>query len=324
MAAGAGDPLARLLARQGVAILDGGLATELERRGHRLEDSLWSARLLSDDPRAIRQLHFDYLDAGADCIVTASYQATVAGFVRVGRTRAEAEELLRRSVEIALAARDAFWAERTNRRGRQRPLVAASIGPYGAALADGSEYRGDYGLSEEALVRFHRERLALLAASGADLLACETIPSGVEARALTRLLVETDGPPAWLAFSCRDGERLRDGTPVAPLVADLETCPAIVALGVNCTAPGHVGALVRAIAAATRKPIVVYPNSGEVWDAVRRRWRPAPPQDAGGALAELAPGWREDGARLIGGCCRTSPADIRALRAQLLPTPSEP
>ncbi len=178
------DSLSALLDRQGVAILDGGLATELEARGHDIGDELWSARLLIDDPESLRGVHRDYLLAGADCIVSASYQASFAGFRRRGLSEREATRLLRRSVELARQARDELWSAPEHRRGRRRPLVAAGIGPYGAFLADGSEYTGIYDLDAEGLARFHRHRLQVLATSGADLLACETIPSAVEARVL--------------------------------------------------------------------------------------------------------------------------------------------
>ncbi|MFQ5350419.1 MAG: homocysteine S-methyltransferase, partial [Thermoanaerobaculia bacterium] len=218
-----------------MAVLDGGLATELEARGHDIGDELWSARLLLDDPESIRRLHLDYLEAGADCIVSASYQASVEGFVPRGLSEAEAEATLRRAVELARAARDEFWRSAGHRTDRSRPLVAASVGPYGAFLADGSEYTGDYGLDADGLARFHRRRLEILAGCGADLLACETIPSAVEAGVLADLLAELPACHAWISFSCRDGERLRDGTEIARIAARLADSPRVVAVGVNCT-----------------------------------------------------------------------------------------
>lgn len=310
------DLLAAFLARQPVAILDGGLATELEARGHVLGDELWSARLLVDAPETIRRLHFDYLAAGADCIVSASYQASFAGFARRGLGEADAELLFGRCIDLALAARDDFWAVGSNRGGRQRPLVAASVGPYGAALADGSEYSGDYGLGARELARFHRRRLAVLARGGADLVACETVPSAIEARVLADLLSERGEVAAWISFSCRDGERIADGTPIAAVAEDLAACPALAAIGVNCTAPQHVASLVTALRGVSDLPIVVYPNSGERWDGTARAWRRA--SDAPPGLAAAAPDWVERGARLVGGCCRTGPRDIAALRRRLL------
>jgi homocysteine S-methyltransferase len=309
------EPLRSLLDSQGVAILDGGLATELEARGHDLGDDLWSARLLVDEPDSVRRLHLDYLEAGADCIVSASYQASIPGFTRRGLGEDEAVRLLRLSVELARAARDEFWAVAGNRAGRHRPLVAASVGPYGAFLADGSEYRGDYDLDASGLACFHRRRLAILAGSGADLLACETLPSAIEARVLVELLAEIPGCPAWLSFSCRDGERIRDGTPLATIAAEVAASPRAIAVGVNCTAPAHLARLIPAVRRGTAKPIVVYPNSGEHYDAATGRWLPG---DCAPRLADGAAEWVALGARLVGGCCRTGPGEIRELRQRLL------
>ncbi|HET7293814.1 MAG TPA: homocysteine S-methyltransferase [Vicinamibacteria bacterium] len=304
------DPLAPFLRGRGSLVLDGGLATELERAGFDLDHPLWSARLLSERPEAIAAVHRAYLEAGADCITTASYQATIAGFARMGATTAEAEGLLRRSVELALEARDSF----RHGRDRQRPLVAASIGPYGAFLANGSEYTGAYDLDLEELVAFHSPRMAVLLEARPDLLACETIPSAVEARALARLLSGRHHARAWVSFSCRDGSRLWDGSSFADSVATVATVPQVVAIGVNCTAPSHVQDLLRAAAAVTEKPLVAYPNSGETYDAATRTWR-----GLSDALdwGDRALAWRDAGARLIGGCCRTGPDHVSAVRRSL-------
>ena len=199
--------------------------------------------------------------------MSASYQASVDGFRRRGLSEEEAAQLVVKSVELAIEARDAFWANPKNRTNRLRPLVAASVGPYGAYLADGSEYGGRYGVSDEKLREFHRERFHLLAGSGADLLACETIPSAGEGYVLAELLRQTLGMVAWFSFSCGDGRHLNDGTPIAEVAARLEGQNQIVALGVNCTAPEHIPSLIEEIAGETTKPIVVYPNSGERYDA---------------------------------------------------------
>lgn len=300
----------------GTLVLDGGLATELERAGFDLDHPLWSARLLSERAEAIAAVHRAYLAAGADCITTASYQATIPGFRRQGATDAEARRLLVRSVELALEARDAFWSGASGElgSGRTRPLVAASIGPYGAFLADGSEYTGAYDLGLDGLVDFHRERMRLLLEAGPDLLACETIPSAVEARALAVLLAELPDARAWVSFSCRDGSRLCDGTPFVDAVRAVSALPQVVAVGLNCTAPRFVLDLLRAAAEATGKPLVAYPNSGETYDAAARGWRGmSDPLDWG----QRARVWRAAGARLVGGCCRTGPQHIRAVRAAL-------
>lgn len=304
------NPITPFLQQQGALILDGGLATELERRGHDLSDELWSARLLRDAPDAIRQVHLDYYWAGADCCASASYQATLPGFMRRDMTAEQAGDLLRLSVQLVREARDAFWAVESNRERRLRPLAAASVGPYGAYLADGSEYTGAYDLDEAGLAAFHRERWAILAGSGADLLACETLPSLVEARALAGLLAETPDVWAWFSFSCRDGAHISDGTPLADCAAMLSGYERVVAIGINCTPPRFIPDLIRAVSAATTKPIIVYPNSGETYDPAGKRWLgESVPAEFGTYSRE----WRKLGAGLIGGCCRTTPAHIRQI-----------
>ncbi len=308
--AGFENPVSAILAEYGVMILDGALATELERRGCDLNDPLWSARVLLETPDLIRRVHADYFEAGADCAITASYQASIDGLQRRGLSRDEALETMQRSVFLAVEARDAFWADRRNRAGRPRPLVAASVGPYGAALADGSEYRGDYGIDEAALIDFHRPRMAALVAAGADLLACETIPCLAEARALARLLTEFPGIWAWFSFSAKDGHSTCRGEALAECAAWLDDHPQVAAVGINCTAPRFIPALIRTIARATGKPIVVYPNSGETYNVAERAWKGE--ADAS-QFAAMARTWFDCGARIIGGCCRTTPADIRAI-----------
>jgi homocysteine S-methyltransferase len=309
------DPLLPFLQRHGVMLLDGGLATELESRGRKIDDDLWSAGVLLDDPDLIRAVHFDYLRAGADCITGASYQATFAGLERRGLGESAAADCLRLSVELARQARDTFWSQEAARAERQRPLIAASIGPYGAYLADGSEYRGDYGLDIGALVTFHERRFGILATSGADLLACESIPAREEAEALLRLLCATDTMRAWFSFTCRDGAHLSDGTPIAVVAAELDREDRVAAIGVNCTAPRFIAPLLGALRESTSKPLVVYPNSGESYDPTDKRWSgPRSPVD----FATAAPGWVEAGARLVGGCCRTGPDHIRRMRSALI------
>jgi homocysteine S-methyltransferase len=304
-------PLQQALAEQGLFVLDGALATELERRGADLKDPLWSAKLLIEQPDLIRQVHLDYFLAGADVATTASYQATFEAFAQRGLGHEQAADLMRRSVQLACEARDAFWSDPAHRAGRRKPLVAASVGPYGAMLADGSEYRGYQGVSREALAAFHRPRLQVLAHAGADLLACETLPCLAEALAITDLLPEFPGVQAWISFSCRDGEHNSQGEPLADCVAALDSVLQVAAVGLNCTAPEFVPSLVERARARTRKPIVVYPNSGEHYDAVGKVW-----QGDGQAhdFAAQAMRWHNRGARLIGGCCRTGPDDIRSLR----------
>jgi homocysteine S-methyltransferase len=308
------DPIAAILARYPAMVLDGAMATELERRGCDLNDPLWSARVLVERPELIRAVHADYFAAGADCAITASYQATFEGFAGRGIGADKAAELMRRSVRLAAEARDAFWADPANRAGRPRPLVAASVGPYGAMLHDGSEYRGDYGLGVEALMAFHRPRLAVLARAGADLLACETIPCREEAEALLRLLDELPGVYAWFSFTARDEARISHGEPIGAVAALLGRHPRVAAVGVNCTPPHLITPLVRAIRGATDKPIVVYPNSGELYDAATGRWSAAGECEPFGRAARA---WHAAGARIVGGCCRTGPAEIAEVAALL-------
>ncbi|MGW4422994.1 homocysteine S-methyltransferase [Streptosporangium sp. NPDC004631] len=284
-----------------MVILDGGLATHLEALGADLRDELWSAKLLMENPSVIRQAHLDYFTAGAEVATTASYQASVPAFVRRGLTAGEAEKLILLSVRLATEARESYGTG----------TVAAGIGPYGAYLANGAEYTGDYDLDEDGLTDWHRDRWHILAGSGADLLACETIPSYPEARALKRLLAETPGMRAWVSFSCRDGEHINDGTPLTEAAELFADDPQVIAVGVNCTAPRHIPSLIGRLRS---KPVMVYPNSGETWDAQNRRWLGlADPVEFGAAAA----GWREAGAAFVGGCCRTTPEHIRQIREHL-------
>ncbi|MCI0684314.1 MAG: homocysteine S-methyltransferase, partial [Gemmataceae bacterium] len=262
----------------------------------------------------IRQVHLDYFRAGADVGASSSYQASFPGFARRGIDAKQAAELLRLSVRLVQEARAQFWDEPANRDGRCRPLVAASIGCYGAALHDGSEYRGNYGLSVRELIDWHRPRLEVLAASGADLLACETIPSLVEAEALVRLLEEFREVPAWISFSCQDGEHLCEGAPFLDAVGLAQSAANVVAVGVNCTPPRFVEELLASVHGETSIPLLAYPNSGERWNAAEQRWEPG-----AGCLGwgEAARRWRAAGARLIGGCCRTTPETIGEIASAL-------
>ena len=292
-----------------VIVLDGGLATQLEAQGADLSDALWSARLLVEDPDAIVDAHLAYYRAGARVATTASYQATFEGFAARGIGAEQAAVLLRRSVDLAAVARDRVAAERADGIAR---FVAASIGPYGAMLADGSEYRGRYGLTVDRLRAFHRARLSVLVATDADVLAVETIPELEEGIAVAGLVAGTPGATAWISFSCADGARIRSGAPIEEAVAAVDGAPGIVAVGVNCTAPEHVPELLDRIASTTDLPIVAYPNSGEGWDAPRRAWI----GDRGsGVDGSAARGWVERGARLVGGCCRVTPVQIEGIAA---------
>ncbi len=320
-------PMPSLFTERSPLLLDGGVATALEAKGFDLDDPLWSARLLLDAPGAIREVHTDFLEAGADVIATVSYQASLPGFAARGIEREEGLRLLDLATQLAVEARDTFWAVPANRAGRERPLVAASVGPYGAYLANGSEYTGAYDVGRDGLYAFHRDRWHHFAASAADLIACETVPSVEEARVLLSLLEETPDTSAWISFSCPDGGHISDGTRIAEVATTCTTTLNLVALGVNCTKPRHIGSLIGEIRSATDLPIVVYPNAGEEYDASTRSWRTV--ENGGDALPDLARGWLDAGAAGVGGCCRVSPADIRMIRQTLAdrvlrPRPTRP
>jgi len=293
-------------------LLDGGLATELETQGFDIAGVLWSAALLESNPGAIVAAHRAYLDAGADCIISASYQASRQGFMLLGMSAAAADKLIASSVKLACTARSDFLA--VNPATSRSPIVAASIGPYGAALADGSEYTGSYGASAAELREFHQSRLEILDRSGADVLACETIPDIVEAEVLCELLRDI-ATPAWISFSCRDEERISDGTLLREAVALFADHPRVLATGVNCTPPGLISALIgEAQKGAPQKAVVVYPNSGETYHAADNSWSgSACDLDGGFPVSD----WHDAGAKLIGGCCRTGPAHIAAIRSRL-------
>ncbi|MFF9132053.1 homocysteine S-methyltransferase [Streptomyces sp. NPDC014806] len=290
----------------GTLVLDGGMSNQLQAAGHDLSDELWSARLLAERPEAVAEAHLAYAEAGADVAITASYQATFEGFARRGIGRAEAARLLALSVELARQA-----SAQAREKGVTRPLwVAASVGPYGAMLADGAEYRGRYGLTPAELERFHRPRMEALAAARPDVFALETVPDADEGAALVRA-VRGLGVPAWLSYTI-DGERTRAEQPLEEAFALAADADEVVAVGVNCCAPQDVSAAVRIAARVTGKPVVVYPNSGETWDAGARAW-----QGRSTFTPEQVLAWRDAGARLIGGCCRVGPEAISSIARTL-------
>jgi homocysteine S-methyltransferase len=299
------DLIERALAERGTLILDGGLSTQLELGGADLSDSLWSAKVLLEDPAAILEAHQAFLSAGADLLITASYQVSFEGFAARGLDSAATADALLASVAIA--------REAAGTRPDRGAIVAASVGPYGAILADGAEYRGHYSLTHAELVAFHRRRIEILLDAGPDLLAIETIPSIVEVQALVEVLEGLPDARAWFACTCADGSTLADGTPFAEAIALAAESPQVVAVGVNCTSPEFVGDLILVARSITRKPIVVYPNRGGRWDPVAKHWMGT----KGGDLPDLAPAWRTAGAALIGGCCGTDAADIEELAEAL-------
>ncbi len=302
----------------GVHVLDGGLASELEYQGVRIDGPLWSAHALEDAPEKVAAVHRAWIEAGAQCIATCSYQVSRMGYAEFGLPPERADAALLRSVELARTVAAEFPGRRV--------LVAASLGPYGAALHNGGEYTGDYNCSFEDLVAFHRERIAVLAGArgeqapdlhptgqrspggGPDLLAFETFPSLEEVRAVGQALAPWPGLRAWFSFSCRDEKHVSHGEPVADCAAFLERLPQTVAIGVNCVPPKWIPSLIAELRAASSKPVIVYPNSGEGWDAEHRCWTGTTDAAEFGAMAEK---WFRAGAQIVGGCCRTRPAHIR-------------
>lgn len=302
----------KALAQDGAIVLDGGLATELEAQGCDIGNELWSASMLRSNPSAIVDAHLAFLEAGANIIISASYQASRAGFMPLGLSEQQADDLIVSSVDLAHAARQKFLDAHSD--ASFMPMVAASIGPYGATVHDGSEYTGDYNIDEEGLRQFHSGRLHLLDRSGADVLACETIPNVSEAGVLHDLLMDVESP-AWVSFACRDERCISDGTPLQEVAKKFRDHPRVLALGINCTAPHLISALIGEIRqAAPEKAIVVYPNSGETYEVKDNSWHGS---DSSIDCAEESLAWLNAGAKMIGGCCRVGPEHITAIRDSL-------
>lgn len=285
------------LARGDIVVIDGGLSTALEEMGHDLSDDLWSARLLRDDPEAIVEAHRRYVEAGAEIVISSSYQASIPGFMASGLSKQQAKMLITSSTELARRGVDG------------KALVAASVGPYGAYLSDGSEYTGEYGLTLSELLNWHAERFELLVSTKPDLLAIETIPCLTEVGALAPLL-EASKVEAWVSFSCAEGGRMNSGEDVADAARAVEGIPNLMAIGVNCTSSENVGAALERIRTVSNLPLVVYPNLGRTWDGEARIWV-GPSRD----WFDYLPEWFGLGVRVIGGCCGTRPADIARLRS---------
>jgi homocysteine S-methyltransferase len=290
-------------------VLDGGMATELERRGCNINGPLWSAHVLAESPETIEDVHLSYLEAGADCILTASYQVSAMGYAELGQPPSAAETALRQSVHLAVAARERY------RRQSSRPVwIAASLGPYGAALHNGSEYHGNYDVGFGDLVRFHAERLAVLEDTEVDFVALESVPSLEEAEAIVEALHQHPAVKGWISFTCKDEQQISHGEKLVHCAEFLDRQKQVIAVGINCTQPRFIRSLIREAKQGTGKPVVVYPNTGEGWDAEHRCWTGT--SDAAG-FGSLALEWAEAGAQIIGGCCRTGPEHIRAIRESL-------
>lgn len=296
--------LKEIFDRERPIIIDGGLSNVLESKGCDLNHKLWTAKLIIENPELLIETHLEYINAGAQVIATASYQATLPGLLKEGYSSKEAKTILIKSVELAQEA-----IRRSQAPHEKTPLIAASIGPYGAYLADGSEYKGNYTVSKKVLIDFHEERMSTFNDSAADIIAIETIPSLIEAEVLSELLNKFD-KPAWISFSCKDEGHINDGSPIEKVISLFEEHPTVFAVGVNCTHPKYISGLIRKLKESTNKKLLVYPNSGEAYNAQTKEWlglsEPL-------SFAEMAKEWISLGADMIGGCCRIGPKHIKEL-----------
>jgi homocysteine S-methyltransferase len=288
-------------------ILDGGLSNVLESFGCNLNHELWVANLLDKNPEAIIDTHLAYLNAGAQIISTASYQATIPGFMKLGFTRIESELLILKSVDLARIAINQYC---TKYKGQNKPLLAGSVGPYGAYLADGSEYRGDYNVSKKNLLEFHLKRIQLLDTSNCDFIALETIPSFFETQVLSTIL-KTIKTPSWISFSCKDNYHLSDGTTLKKAASLLKNHPSIFAIGVNCTAPKYISSLIQELKSIkSDKKIIVYPNTGDSYNVQSKTWvKNSNPK----YFTAMSKEWFLLGSDIVGGCCQIGPSHIKSL-----------
>jgi homocysteine S-methyltransferase len=299
----------------GLRVLDGGLATELERAGCDLANPLWSGQVLRTQPQKVLAVHRSYLEAGADCLLTASYQLSAMGFREIGLSADDARRAIQQSVALAEQARREYaQSEIAGGRKPRRIWIAGSLGAYGAALHNGAEFHGNYNIGHAELVAFHAERINAMRDTNADFLAFETIPSFGEAEAILEALSQHPDLAAYTCFTCRDDAHTGHGEPIEQCARLLDAAPGIIAIGINCTAPRYVLPLIQAIRAVTAKRIAVYPNSGETWVSETRSWSGTSDP---GLFGDMAAAWRKAGADWIGGCCRTGPQHIRAIASQL-------
>lgn len=306
-----------LLEKQEIIILDGALGTELERQGYDVSGRLWSAKYLLENPQIIQDLHEDYVRAGSDIITTSSYQASIPALVEEGLSLDKADELLKATVFLAQAAvKNVLQGLSLDEQQRSYPLIAGSVGPYAAYLADGSEYTGAYHLSEEEFKDFHRPRIQALLGAGCDLLALETIPNGAETKALVHLLSEEfPQVEAYLSFTAQTTSAISDGTLIEEVGRLAQSSPQVLAVGFNCTAPHLIAPLLEKLKQVCDKPLLVYPNSGEVYNVATNTWQDNPEQQL--CLTDYSQLWKKQGVQLFGGCCRTRPEDIRWLAGEL-------
>ena len=299
------NPIKPILEQKKHMIIDGALASELQRRGCDLNDSLWSAKVLIEQPELIQQVHYDYFVAGADCAITASYQATPMGFAPKGIELEESIKLIKTSVKLAQQAKMQYLNDIKQDKAL---LIAGSVGPYGAYLANGSEYTGDYQLSESEFIAFHKDRVTALIDAGVDILACETMPSFLEIKALVKLIQQFPMVNCWFSLTLKDQQHISDGTPLTEVIEYLNSIEQIVSVGINCIALEKVTPALEVLSKLTSKPLIVYPNSGEQYDPTTKQWHKNHHHNC--TFANQLDTWIKLGAKLIGGCCQTTPEDI--------------
>ena len=299
------NPIKTLLEQKKHIVIDGALASELQRRGCDLNDSLWSAKVLIEQPELIQQVHYDYFVAGADCAITASYQATPMGFAPKGIELEESIKLIKTSVKLAQQAKMQYLNDIKQDKAL---FIAGSVGPYGAYLANGSEYTGDYQLSESEFIAFHKDRVAALIDAGVDILACETMPSFLEIKALAKLIQQFPMVNCWFSLTLKDQKHISDGTPLTEVIEYLNSIEQIVSVGINCIALEKVTPALEVLSKLNSKPLIVYPNSGEQYDPTTKQWHKN--HDHNCTFANQLDVWINLGAKLIGGCCQTTPDDI--------------
>lgn len=299
------NPIKPILEQKKHMIIDGALASELQRRGCDLNDSLWSAKVLIEQPELIQQVHYDYFKAGADCAITASYQATAMGFAQKGIELEESIKLIKTSVKLAQQAKMQYLNDIKQDKAL---LIAGSVGPYGAYLANGSEYTGDYQLSESEFIAFHKDRVTALIDAGVDILACETMPSFLEIKALVKLIQQFPMVNCWFSLTLKDQQHISDGTPLTEVIEYLNSIEQIVSVGINCIALEKVTPALGVLSKLTSKPLIVYPNSGEEYDPTTKQWHKNHHHNC--TFANQLDTWIKLGAKLIGGCCQTTPEDI--------------
>ena len=299
------NPIKPILEQKKHMIIDGALASELQRRGCDLNDSLWSAKVLIEQPELIQQVHYDYFKAGADCAITASYQATPMGFAQKGIELEESIKLIKTSVKLAQQAKMQYLNDIKQDKAL---FIAGSVGPYGAYLANGSEYTGDYQLSESEFIAFHKDRVTALIDAGVDILACETMPSFLEIKALVKLIQQFPMVNCWFSLTLKDQQHISDGTPLTEVIEYLNSIEQIVSVGINCIALEKVTPALEVLSKLTSKPLIVYPNSGEEYDPTTKQWHKNHHHNC--TFANQLDTWIKLGAKLIGGCCQTTPEDI--------------